>query len=79
MIPMSFKNKLKMARLISFIFIIGLPSIGFSQNPLVNIYGRNSRSLNGAWNYIVDPYETGFYSFHREAYNQQKEPSNYKT
>ena len=35
---------------------------------LQNKYGRNVRSLNGQWNYIIDPYETGYYNFHGEAY-----------
>ncbi|WP_205703447.1 glycoside hydrolase family 2 protein [Hymenobacter radiodurans] len=29
-------------------------------------------SLNGSWNYIIDPYENGFYDYRREAFDQSK-------
>ena len=33
-------------------------------SPLIqNIYGRSHLSLNGRWNYIIDPYETGYYDY----------------
>ncbi len=36
----------------------------FSQTGLItNIPSRNTFSLNGKWQYIVDPYETGFYDY----------------
>ncbi|MRW93312.1 beta-glucuronidase [Duganella sp. FT80W] len=38
--------------------------------PLQNIYGRQHQLLDGRWNYIVDPYETGFYNYRREPYDQ---------
>lgn len=35
-----------------------------AQKPLLsNIYGRDITSLNGNWNYIVDPLENGYYSY----------------
>ena len=37
--------------------------------PLQNIYGRQHLSLNGRWNYIVDPYETGYYNYRREPFD----------
>ncbi len=30
---------------------------------LQNIYGRSHVSLNGRWNYIIDPYEMGYYDY----------------
>jgi beta-glucuronidase len=32
-------------------------------NLLGNLPGRHTQSLNGEWEYIVDPYETGFYDY----------------
>src|SRR5258706_11915701 len=32
-------------------------------NLLGNLPGRLTQSLNGEWEYIVDPYETGFYDY----------------
>lgn len=48
---------------------------GFSQNLISNVPNRNTTSLNGVWNYIVDPYETGYYSFHHDVYDKQEKPS----
>ncbi len=64
--------------IISFFTVIPL----LAQNNLItNIQGRETISLNGTWNYIIDPYETGFYNYHyrerneddREAYWQDSE------
>ncbi|TKB96914.1 glycoside hydrolase family 2 protein [Pedobacter cryophilus] len=58
-----------------FIFLCFLmyADTGFSQEALIqNISSRNNLSLNGRWNYIVDPYENGFYDYRREAYDQSK-------
>lgn len=52
-----------------------LPTLTLSQNLLTNPQGRHSVSLGGSWNYIVDPYETGYYNYRLEPYDQQKVPS----
>ncbi len=49
------------------------PLICISQELITNINNRHTTSLNGEWNYIVDPYETGYYSFHLDAFDQQKD------
>ncbi|MBK9485269.1 MAG: beta galactosidase jelly roll domain-containing protein [Chitinophagaceae bacterium] len=51
-----------------------LPALLMSQGLLINTQNRVTTSLNGLWNYITDPYETGYYSFHSEIYDQ-KNPS----
>ena len=57
----------------------------FAQSPLItNINARKTISLNGKWQYIVDPYETGFYNYRyqerdqndREAYWNSDVPEN---
>lgn len=46
-----------------------------AQDPLlVNAYHRASTSLDGDWNYIVDPYENGFYNYRYEPFENQKYP-----
>ena len=40
----------------------------YSQQMITNMENRKTVSLNGKWNYIVDPYETGFYNYRRDAY-----------
>ncbi len=48
-----------------------VPNCINAQNILANTFNRNTISLNGNWNYIVDPYETGYYSFHLDVYDQK--------
>ncbi len=44
-----------------------------AQNDLVpNVYERQTTSLNGAWKYIIDPYENGYYNYRYEPFDQQK-------
>ncbi|GGG30330.1 beta-glucuronidase [Hymenobacter glacieicola] len=37
---------------------------------LQNAPARQVLSLNGSWNYIIDPYENGFYDYRRQAFDQ---------
>lgn len=37
--------------------------------PLQNILGRSHVSLNGRWNYIIDPYEMGYYDYRHEPFD----------
>ena len=60
-----------MVRLKIFLAFIVLPISALAQGLLINAANRNSVSLNGDWNYIVDPYETGYYNFHSEVYDQK--------
>lgn len=39
-----------------------------------NVYGRTTFSLNGKWNYIIDPYETGYYDYRYEPYDKNPNP-----
>jgi beta-glucuronidase len=49
------------------IFTVALLTAGFfavaQSNLITNINARKTFSLNGTWQYIVDPYETGFYDY----------------
>ncbi len=47
-----------------------------AQDFMTNVYGRQSLSLNGTWQYIVDPYETGFYDY-RFNEKHEKDPGAY--
>ena len=51
-------------------------SLLFAQEPqITNIENRTSLNLNGVWKYIVDPYQTGYYDYRRDARDQQANPS----
>jgi beta-glucuronidase len=60
-----------MYRLKIILLFILIPVVAQSQGLLINTAGRHTTSLNGRWNYIVDPYETGYYNFHSEVYDQK--------
>lgn len=63
----------------SFCLIISLlfsQTIILSQDLITNTANRQTTNLNGTWNYIVDPYEMGYYDFRMNAYDKQKNPSN---
>jgi beta-glucuronidase len=47
-----------------------------AQDLLTNVAHRQTTSLDGAWHYIVDPYETGYYDYRRRPYDQQLQRSN---
>ena len=58
-----------------FILVIIATTFSFAQEKLMtNAYNRESTSLNGYWNYIVDPYENGFYNYRLEPFENQKNP-----
>ena len=44
------------------------------QQLIANAYHRASTSLNGYWNYIVDPYENGYYNYRYVPFDQQENP-----
>ncbi|MBC7888229.1 MAG: beta galactosidase jelly roll domain-containing protein [Ferruginibacter sp.] len=67
------------------LFSLLLHVCGYAQTPLItNVPNRTTISLNGKWQYIVDPYETGFYNYRwkernendREAYWNSEVPEN---
>lgn len=45
------------------------PTSDAAATPLQNIHGRQHQSLNGRWNFIIDPYETGYYNYRREPFD----------
>ncbi|MFC4210509.1 glycoside hydrolase family 2 protein [Pedobacter lithocola] len=48
-------------------------SICFAQvSSIQNIQARKIQSLNGKWNYIIDPYENGYYDYRHQPYDQSK-------
>lgn len=60
---------MKKLKLLGFMLI--WVSATFAQNNLItNISNRKTVSLNGQWQYIVDPYETGFYDYRYKELNE---------
>ncbi len=59
---------------ISLMLLLSVTSVVAQEDLLINTYNRNSTSLNGEWNYIVDPYENGYYNYRYEAFDQSENP-----
>ncbi len=51
------------------LLILLLPLSAHAHEQLINVSHRKTVSLNGDWHYIVDPYETGYYNYRRQAYD----------
>ncbi len=62
-----------MRHLLFMLLLLG--GLARSEALLINTGQRQSVSLNGAWATIVDPYETGYFNYRHEPYDQEKEPS----
>src|SRR5512145_2550074 len=54
---------------------LGINACVFSQEVMTNVPGRNSFSLNGKWNYIVDPYENGYFDYRYEPFDKNENPT----
>ncbi|MFL5740241.1 MAG: glycoside hydrolase family 2 protein [Flavisolibacter sp.] len=79
------KISTKKFQLILTVALLLIITQGFGQKELItDIPSRKTTSLNGSWQYIVDPYETGFYDYRyqerrqndREAYWNSDVPDN---
>jgi beta-glucuronidase len=54
---------------LGFVVLLLLPIASRAQSKpivLVDVDHRSALSLNGDWHFIVDPYDRGLYTFHRE-------------
>ncbi|RYG08761.1 MAG: beta-glucuronidase, partial [Chitinophagaceae bacterium] len=64
---------LKLKVRVFIIFFTLFSSVCFAQvSSIQNIQARKITSLNGKWNYIVDPYENGYYDYRHDPYDQSK-------
>ncbi|GAB2816359.1 glycoside hydrolase family 2 protein [Ferruginibacter profundus] len=65
------KNNIQQIVFILTVFIIVcINPVSAQQQLLQNIYGRSHTSLNGRWNYIIDPYEMGYYDYRHMPFDQ---------
>ena len=57
------------------LLLLALASLQASELLIQNIPGRQTTTLNGVWNYIVDPYENGFYNYRYTPFDDYGDPS----
>src|ERR1700753_1175933 len=50
--------------------LIAFAKVHAQDSVITNIGARKSLSLNGTWQYIIDPYETGFYDYRYKELNE---------
>jgi beta-glucuronidase len=62
--------------LLSTIFLLELLAVQLvsQENLIINVYNRSCQSLNGKWQYIVDPYENGYYNYRYEPFENLADP-----
>ncbi|HSJ69705.1 MAG TPA: glycoside hydrolase family 2 TIM barrel-domain containing protein [Anditalea sp.] len=53
-------------------FVAKAQEIEVNKDLIQNVKGRKMLSLNGRWNYIIDPYEMGYYDYRYEPFDQSK-------
>ncbi len=56
------------------LLLIVLTSQATPSTQVLQAYNRDTISLNGDWQVIVDPYENGFYNYRYKPFDQQKNP-----
>ena len=54
--------KIHQTSLLKFLLLLFALNIN-AQGLITNAYSRETYSLNGDWNYLLDPYETGFFDY----------------
>ncbi|TCC88765.1 beta-glucuronidase [Pedobacter frigiditerrae] len=62
-------KEIKISLLFALIAISFFTNSQAQSNLITNVLNRKTISLNGIWQYIIDPYETGFYDYRREERN----------
>lgn len=63
---------MKQAFVAAFLFIM---PVAYTQDVITNIPGRETFTLNGKWNYIIDPYENGYYDYRYEPFDKNPNPT----
>jgi beta-glucuronidase len=56
------------------VLCVSFKSLTGQESLLINAYHRPGLSLNGHWRFIIDPYETGFYNYRYQAYDELPNP-----
>lgn len=62
------------------VLLVAMNAYPFEQNLIINVDNRSTVSLNGKWQVIIDPYETGYYTYryhlNRNGYFKNAKPRN---
>jgi len=56
------------------LFLINITAVFAQRDILINVYNRPVQSFNGDWNYIVNPYENGYYNYRSLSFDKMENP-----
>ena len=59
--------------LLALLILLSLDTTATEKGNL-SLYSRKTISLDGAWQYIIDPYENGYYNYRLEPFDQSDQP-----
>lgn len=54
--------------------LVFFPFHATTQDVIINAMNRHTFSLNGKWNYIIDPYENGYYDYRYNPFDENPNP-----
>lgn len=61
---------IKSTRLFLFIIVMSFNFNSFSQKQIQNVHDRNTLSLNGNWQFIIDPYKMGYLDYRQKPFDE---------
>lgn len=68
-------NRFCSVGIVVLLFCLSFISTSAQDTQIINIENRTTHTLNGYWKYIVDPYQTGYYDYRREARDLEENPN----
>ncbi|MGB5269180.1 glycoside hydrolase family 2 protein [Eudoraea sp.] len=60
----------KSTQLFAFIIVMSFNFISFSQKQIQNVLDRTTLSLNGDWQFIIDPYKMGYLDYRQKPFDE---------
>jgi beta-glucuronidase len=64
-----------MKKILLILFVATLVAVGaHSETVIADVFARQTTSLNGQWHVIVDPYDTGYFDYRRQPYDESDKP-----
>jgi len=60
----------KSTRLLAFIVLMSFNFNSFSQKQIQNVQDRTTLSLNGDWQFIIDPYKMGYLDYRQKPFDE---------
>ena len=56
------------------LFLIGSTPLLAQKQQIINIHNRNTTSLNGFWEFLIDPYDNGLLNYRLQPFDEMENP-----